>query len=368
MKNKIIISVTGPDTLGGISGYFYTIKKYFKYNVKYVIRGPRNSLKKYNKLSEISRIVLDILTFTFAIAQPSVKIVHLNTSLGKRGVPRDLVFIYLAKLMNKTTIVFFHGWNPGIEREINEGRFELFKKYISKIDFAISLSNHSKNKLREWGFRNEIYLETTIVDDAELIGWEENDLKKRINNINSTKKIEFLFLARMIKEKGIYEAIDTFKILSKKYPNIYFNIAGDGPELENVKQYIEKEDITNVKFYGYATGKDKIDLLKKSHILLFPSYNEGMPIAVLEAMAFGLIIVTRPVGGLIDFFTDEMGIMVDTLDPKVFVENIDKLLEKDLLNISTNNYRYAKEHFYASVAVKRIENIYNHILNENSGN
>lgn len=366
MKDKIIVSVTAPDALGGIASYFYTIKKYFKYNIKYVIRGPRNSLKKYNKLSEVTRIILDILIFMFEVARPSVKIVHLNTSLGKRGVPRDLVFIYLAKLMNKSTIVFFHGWNPGIEKEINEGRFGLFKKYISKIDFAITLSNHSKNKLREWGFKNKIYLETTIVDDAELLGWDENDLKKRINSIGSDKSIEFLFLARIIKEKGVYEAIDTFKMLSKKHPNIYFNLAGDGPELENVKKYIEQKNVKNAKFYGYATGKDKIDLLKKSHILLFPSYNEGMPIAVLEAMAFGLIIVTRPVGGLIDFFTDEMGIMLNTLEPKVFAENIDILLEKDLMNISINNYRYAKEHFYASIAVKRIENIYNHLLNENT--
>lgn len=366
MNNKIVISVTAPNVLGGIASYFYTIKKYFKTNVKYVIRGPRDSFKKYSKISEIYRIILDILIFLFEVARPSVKVVHLNTSLGKRGVPRDLIFIYLAKLLHKSTIVFFHGWNPGIEKEIDDGKFDLFKKYISKVDVAITLSSRSKKKLREWGFKNKIYLETTIVDDTELLGWNEYDLKKRINSIDSKKNIEFLFLARMIKEKGIYEAIDTFKILSQIRPNIYFNIAGDGPELENAKKYIEQENVKNAKFYGYATGKEKIDLLKKSHILLFPSYNEGMPIAVLEAMAFGLIIVTRPVGGLIDFFTDKMGIILNTLEPKVFAKNIGILLQRDLFKISINNYRYAKEHFYASIAVKRIENIYNQLLNKNS--
>ena len=65
MNSKIVISVTGPNVLGGIAGYFYTIKRYFKANIKYVIRGPRDSFKKYSKFSELYRIFIDILIFLF---------------------------------------------------------------------------------------------------------------------------------------------------------------------------------------------------------------------------------------------------------------------------------------------------------------
>ena len=345
MKKKVIVLVAAPNIIGGITSFFNTAKKYYDNNIEYVIRGPRNNKQVKNKIVEFNRLFYDLVIFIFKIINPNVKIVHINTSLGKRGVPRDLTFIYLAKLLNKSTIVFFHGWNRGIEKEIDNGQFDLFKKYISKIDVAITLSNRSRKKLRKWGFNNTIYNETTLIDDKEIKDWSEPNIKDKMNEIKNRENLEFLFLARMIKEKGIYEAIDIFKMLSERYSNTNFNIAGDGPELENVKNYIEKERVKNVKFYGYVTGNDKIDLLKKSHILLFPSYNEGMPIAVLEAMAFGLVIVTRPVGGLIDFFTDDMGIMIDTFEPKIFVDNIIKLLGKDLLNISINNYQYAKEHF-----------------------
>ena len=84
-----------------------------------------------------------------------------------------------------------------------------------------------------------------------------------------------------------------------------------------------------------------------------------MPTVVLEAMAFGLPIFTRKVGGLVDFFKNEkMGFISESLEPKDFADAMVSYLEdKDLAKtVSLYNAKYAKNHFMASSVAKQIEN------------
>lgn len=87
-----------------------------------------------------------------------------------------------------------------------------------------------------------------------------------------------------------------------------------------------------------------------------------MPTSVLEAMAFGLPIITRPVGGLSDFFENEkMGYLVQSLNPNDFAEKIIYLFDNQdsIEEIGEYNYIYAKKHFYASNVALKMESIFN---------
>jgi len=102
---------------------------------------------------------------------------------------------------------------------------------------------------------------------------------------------------------------------------------------------------------GYISGKEKYELLASSDVFLFPSYSEGMPNAVLEAMAIGLPIITTKVGGLNDFFENgKMGYVLD-------FKSVDSIVEKIEINIKYTakakkiglyNTHFAREHFKAS--------------------
>ncbi len=86
-----------------------------------------------------------------------------------------------------------------------------------------------------------------------------------------------------------------------------------------------------------------------------------MPTSVLEAMAFGLPVITRPVGGLKDFFINgEHGFMTESKDPEIIAGLIEKIIpDKGLWKrISINVHEYAKERFMASMVAKRLEDIY----------
>lgn len=83
-----------------------------------------------------------------------------------------------------------------------------------------------------------------------------------------------------------------------------------------------------------------------------------MPTSVLEAMAFGLPIISRPVGGLCDFFENgKMGELIVSHNPEEYANAVDKFLNNRTLakEISRSNHKYTKKHFLASSVAKKIE-------------
>jgi glycosyltransferase involved in cell wall biosynthesis len=103
----------------------------------------------------------------------------------------------------------------------------------------------------------------------------------------------------------------------------------------------------------------------ESDIYILPTWGEGMPASVLEAMAFGLPVITRPVGGIVDFFeTPKMGYLIESKSENDFYEAIFQLLnDKDrLTEISIYNHQYALSHFAASKVAGSLESVLKNII------
>ena len=127
----------------------------------------------------------------------------------------------------------------------------------------------------------------------------------------------------------------------------------------------ENRTAANVKFTGALTGDALVTQFKQGDLYIFTSFHEGMPTSVLEAMAFGLPVVTRPVGGLVDFFENgKMGEMVDSFEVEDFVPMVEKYLNDKELTKQTSvyNHEYAKKHFLASQVALRLEEIFSNII------
>jgi glycosyltransferase involved in cell wall biosynthesis len=126
-----------------------------------------------------------------------------------------------------------------------------------------------------------------------------------------------------------------------------------------LRKLIVENNIKDINLIGNLTGSDLILQFIQSDIYIFPTYyGEGMPNSVLEAMAFGLPVISRPVGGLVDFFkSGEMGELIESLGPLDFANSIERYINNpDLVKaVSLHNYNYAKEHFLASKVAGKIE-------------
>jgi glycosyltransferase involved in cell wall biosynthesis len=261
--------------------------------------------------------------------------------------------------MQRKTILFIRGWSKAFELKMERRGLWIFKVLYGKVNALIVLSAEFKKKLETWGFRQPIYLEVTIADDNALEGF---DIHQTLSDRLKSEKWRVLFISRIFKSKGIYETIKAVSILRTKYPAIELIVAGEGGELESVKSFVQELALPNVLFTGFIRGEEKKNILKRAHILSFPSYyGEGLPNTIIESMAFGLPVVTRPVGGIADFFrNEEHGFATTSKDPEVIAGFMERLLlDQELYRrISLFNYKYAQSKFLSSQAAKRLEEIY----------
>jgi glycosyltransferase involved in cell wall biosynthesis len=357
---KVLILTVDFNIKGGVSGYYSIAKKYFKVDVEYFIVGSRYENK--NLFYNIYRLISDYIKFIYNINRNNYDLIHLNPSFNFKGFSRDLVFLLLSKFAGNKVIIFIHGWSKQYERLFNIIPLVIKSRLLNLSDCIIVLSKDFKNKLMEWGYFRDIYVSSTKVDNDLLKGIDVNVINNKHKN---NQNITLLFFSRVEKYKGIYEVIDAFKIIQNKYNNIRLIIAGSGKETESVQMYLKNNRLSNVSIVGFITGENKRQLLLNSDIYILPTYGEGMPTTVIEAMAFGLPVITRRVGGLKDMFLDgQMGFITDENNADVLIENIETLIKNPLLRkqMSLYNYRYIKNNFYADKVISNIEKIYRNVL------
>ena len=125
-------------------------------------------------------------------------------------------------------------------------------------------------------------------------------------------------------------------------------VVGEGNALVEAETYTKNKGIKNVRFTGPLSGDAlKTEFINADLYILPTTHGEGMPTSVLEAMAFGIPVITRPVGGLVDFFENgKMGYMIESLEPKDYAEKIE-LLINDLEKLIT--YQLIMQNMHVSI-------------------
>lgn len=339
---KILINTPRLVPHGGVANHYIGLKDYWKEEVLYNPIGKKSSKAG----SGVYRLPINILSFIKKMFTFKPDIILLNPSLSKGAMTRDMIFLRTAKLFGKRVAVFIHGFNKDNIPHLN---IRSITKDLNKCEAIFVLAQDFADTMRSWGVTAPIYLTTTKVDDRLL-----NNFSIETKNYG-TKNI--LFLARVEEAKGIYTTLDAVKILQEKDPEITLRVAGNGNELEKAKEYAIQNNI-NADFLGTVSGEPLIKEFINANIYILPSHSEGMPTTVLEAMAFGLPVISRPVGGLCDFFENgKMGQLIESLDPQKYATEIEDILNntQKQKEISLYNHEYAKEHFLASSVAKNLE-------------
>ena len=107
-----------------------------------------------------------------------------------------------------------------------------------------------------------------------------------------------LFLGRAEQRKGVFDLLEAFAQLSARVPDARLAIGGDG-DLDKVRERIQQLGLVDrVEVLGWVAGADKDAQVQRAQVFVLPSYDEGLPMAMLESMAQGKAIVVTPVGGI----------------------------------------------------------------------
>lgn len=343
---KILINTpdyTRPSS-GGVASYYNGMLGYWNEDIKYNIIGRRHGI------SGLFWMPWDVIKFIIRIIIWQPDCVLVNPSLMINALKRDFLFLKIAKCFGCKVVVLIHGFDLNVAMTINH---EWVKASLNKASLIMTLADRFRKIMQGWGITAPIELISTKVEDKMLDGFDIASRDGKIKNI--------LFLSRMEKAKGVYETIDTFALLKTRHSYLTLSMVGSGSKLNSLKNYVNSKKIKDVTFTGALNGEERLKAYRDADFFFFfSSYGEGMPTVVLEAMAFGLPIMTRYVGGLCDFFEDgKMGRITDSCNPLDFSAMIEPFIndENYTKEVSLYNHEYALNHFMASKVGRKIEQL-----------
>jgi len=322
MENKTNIALIGPIYCNsGIATVINAIisSKRIKNNYEVIIFHTSN-YKDSNILINLSIFVKSIILFLKELLESKINLVHIHTSSG-RSFYRKIFFIFLSSLFKQKTILHIHASrfydffidSEGLKKKIIEF-------FLKKPDITVLLCNDWKEKIeRKFALKNTVVINNPIPLDLEQI--------KASIELSNANFIKILFLGFLIKTKGIYDLIEIADRLNKNSFAHKIIVCGKGDEEKMFLKKIKDKNLINVEYLGWISGKKKIDLIKSSDIFLLPSYKEGMPMAILEAMAFGLPIISTKIAAIPELvINNKNGYLLNPGDISGFVKKIKILI------------------------------------------
>lgn len=351
MKNKKIpkVLINIPQGIGGVANFYECLSTLKSENIVY------NHIGKVKRWIAPIHILYNYIVFIFKCF--SYDIIMVNPSLSKLCIYRDGIYCYIAKILGKKTVVFWRGFNHEYFNNVVRNKYVGFlNKTLFKADHTMVLGESILAALNSIGCNTPYSVHTTVLP---------SEFQLKSPRIFRDDKFVILFLARLEISKGIMEALNAYSILKERFPHINLVIAGDGKAMRAVRQKITSENLKDITILGHITGESKYEAYRNADMYFFPSYYEGMPNSMLEAMGMALPVVTSSVGAITDFFeNNKMGYMIDDIkNVDCYVEAITKLITlPNKENISKYNYIYAQRMFIDKVVISRIESTLNTII------
>jgi colanic acid/amylovoran biosynthesis glycosyltransferase len=186
------------------------------------------------------------------------------------------------------------------------------------------------------------------------------------------EKIQLLTISRLVEKKGVEYGIQSVAKVLKKYPNIEYKIAGDGQLKNTLQILIEDLKVSgNIKLLGWQVQEQIVGLLQEADILLAPSVTsgtsdcEGIPVAIVEALARGLPVVSTLHSGIPEaVLNGESGFLVHERDVDALAEKLDYLIEHPQLRpeMGRKGRKYVEEHYDLDKLNDRLVEIYRRLL------
>lgn len=289
-------------------------------------------------------------SFVWLLLSRQVKLVHVHGA-SRASFWRKLSFLLLAYTFHVPVIFHLHGASFDKFYEKNCGTFGkwLVRLVLDRAAALVVLSEQWRTWIQKISSNRNVHV---INNPIELV-----DTLANIDGANHT----ILCLGRLGKRKGTYDLLDAVARLVPRYPALTLMLGGDG-ELAEVGKRAEELGIAgNVRILGWVSGGDKARLLEQASIYTLPSYAEGLPVSVLEAMSAGLPIVSTPVGGIPEAVGNGVeGLLVTPGDIDALASAFDQLLSDAALRkrIGDAARKKVESSFATTHVLPQLESLY----------
>lgn len=357
MNKKKILMIgpeAGKNNGGGVASYIKSIIPFLE---------KENSIKRINTMTDLS-LSKRVFDFTVAIIQTILftinnknTIAHIHMA-SRWSFKRKSLLVKILKFRKIPIILHLHGAEFHIFYE-KESSDEIKRKIVNTFlscDEVIALSNSWAKWIKEHINHPSI---NRIFNGSKDYLINDNLVSKRENIL--------LFMGRIGERKGIFDLIESLNKLNKQFENFKLIIAGDG-ETTKAKELVNKYGLEDkIVFVGWIGEEEKIELLNKSKVFILPSYNEGMPIGILEAMSAKLPIISTYVGGIPEtVLENETGLLFQAGDKETLEKQILQILNNDDLcdNFSKNSRERYLNNFSLDIVCNQLNTLYKKLGNK----
>jgi glycosyltransferase involved in cell wall biosynthesis len=268
---------------------------------------------------------MDNLTRQFVLAWHLQRMSkNFDISFFDVGEYRNPLPTLVAKLLGKKTVVFHRGGNQFLEARIESGSgserlVPFIQEFLMRLSYC--LVDHivcEADSIIEFGglerYRRKILIFGFTIDTDRF--QIRKDLAQRENLVGH--------FGRLTPKKGIINLVRAVPLVLRERSNVRFLIAGIGPERERIEQEIQVLGVKDrVTLSSFVPHEELPDFLNQLRLFVLPSYEEGVPTVLLEAMASGVVVLATPVGGIPDVVRDgETGFILENNTPELVAEAI----------------------------------------------
>ncbi|WP_206070104.1 glycosyltransferase family 4 protein [Nodosilinea sp. P-1105] len=236
-----------------------------------------------------------------------VDLLHIHMS--ERGsVLRKLFLASLAFLFKKPVIMHAHGCEFHVfYNNLTSLQKSVIQSCLQRCTYVIALSDSWK----------EFYVRQCKLSPNQVVVFKNPVVfPLQLRKKNQSDVTSFLFLGKINERKGVYDLVRSIaKLNLEERSRMKLTLAGCG-EIDNVKNLAKELNILEtLQFTGWVDAETRDQLLADADVFVLPSYNEGLPMALLEAMSWSLPVITTPVGGIPEVIShEENGYLVNPGD------------------------------------------------------
>lgn len=375
-KSKILIVGPMPPLIGGIATH---ISDLLKSNlteefelIPFTTSRPLNKNKipvvhNYNIVFNFTILYLmkciivtafHILYFPVVIINVKPDLVHIHTS-SYWSFLENSCYVLISKIFRQKIVIHIHG-SDFDDFYLNASTFT--QKYVQRIlnyaNYIVALSEYWENF-----FEDKIKVNNIVIIRNSVNASKYNT--KTIKD-NSNKNLSVLFIGGQdSKRKGAYDIIKAMPLIINEIENVKFIFIGKG-QIEEIKRMCKELNLEDhVQILDFVPEESKISFFNNSDVFVLPSYAEGLPISLLEAMASGLPIVSSNVGGIPEVIIEEInGYLIHPGDYKELASKVLILLKNDQLRntIGNNNICKINVEHDTKVIVSSISSLYHKVI------
>ena len=347
----------GSSLVGGFIKESRLIDEYF--DCRYINLGTSASVKEIGKNS--SRKLLRYLSLIWQVKRALLffrpELCYLTISSKGIGFYKDALIVLIVRLFSVKRVYHFH--NKGVK--INQER--IFDNFLYRIVFkkadVIILSKYLYSDVQKYVPVDRVHYCPNGIPDLD-IG------TRKLNNKGSGAVTEILFLSHLIESKGVFILADALKIVREKGYTFHCTmIGGEGDVTEDqLRKKIEESGlISYVDVVGKKYGEEKQKAFVKTDIFVHPTFNDCLPLVLLEAMQYSLPIVSTPEGAISDVVEDGVsGFLVPQRDAGALANKLEVLIEDPDLRQKMGSEGRAR--YEAQFTLDRFERRMVEILNQ----